>query len=146
MGSSLGPAFANIFVGYYESKLFDSFREPLLYYRYMDEDDTFVVFDNEGECDLFLKQLNSLYLFLQFTFKKECNQSLPFLDVMVEKAPLKFVTSVYRKPTFTSQCIRWNSFNSQKRKTNLISTLTHRVLYICPPEKLQDELESPQYY
>jgi len=53
-----------------------------MYYRYMD--DTFVVFDNERECDLFLEQLNSLHTFLQFTFEKECNESFPFLDVMVE--------------------------------------------------------------
>jgi len=35
MGSPFGPALANIFVGYYESKLFDSFSEPLMYYRYI---------------------------------------------------------------------------------------------------------------
>jgi len=51
-----------------------------MYYRYMD--DTFVVFDNERECDLFLEQLNLLHPFLQFTFEKEYNQSLPFLDVI----------------------------------------------------------------
>jgi len=56
MVSPLGPALAKIFVSYYESKLFDSFREPLMYYSYLD---TFVVFDNERECDdLFLEQLN----------------------------------------------------------------------------------------
>jgi len=55
-----------------------------MYYRYMD--DTFVVFDNEWEYDLFLEQLNSLHPSLQITFENECNQSLPFLDVMVEKA------------------------------------------------------------
>jgi len=69
-----------------------------MYYRYVD--DTFVVLDNERECDLFLEQLNSLHPFLQFTFEKECNQSLPFIEVMVEKSPSKFVTSVYKKPTF----------------------------------------------
>jgi len=110
-----------------------------MYYRYMD--DTFVVFDNERECDLFLEQLNSLYPSLQFTFEKECNQSLPFLDVMVEKAPPKVVTSFYRKPTFTGQYISWNSFSPQKRKTNLISTLTHSALSICSPESLQDKLD-----
>jgi len=103
MGSPFGPALSNIFVGNYESKLFDSFPEPLTYYRYMD--DTFVVVDNGQECDLFLEQLNLLYPSLQFSFEKECNQSLPFLDVMIEKAPPKLVTSVYRKPTFTGQYI-----------------------------------------
>jgi len=89
---------------------------------------TFIVFDNEQECDLFLEQLNSLHFYLQFTFKTECNQSLPFLDFMVENSPPKFVISVYRKPTFTGQYICWNYFSPQKRKTNLILTVTHKTL------------------
>jgi len=60
-----------------------------MYYHYMD--DTFVMCDNEREYDRFLEQLNLLHSSLQFTFEKECNQFLPFLDVMVEKAPPKFV-------------------------------------------------------
>jgi len=61
-----------------------------MYYCYMD--DTFVVFDNERECDLFLEHLNSLHPSLQFNFKKECYQSLPFLDVMVEKSTSKILS------------------------------------------------------
>jgi len=47
MGSPLGPALGNIFVGYYDSKLFESFPEPLMYS--FNWDNTFVVFDNERE-------------------------------------------------------------------------------------------------
>ena len=72
--------------------------------------------------------------------KKNCNQTLPFLDVMVEKDDHEFVTSIYRKPTFTGQCILWNSFCPMKRKTNLISTLVHRALVICSESTLQNEL------
>ena len=92
MGSPLGPALANIFVGYYESKLFQTTSKPEMYYRYMD--DTFVVFSNEDECDLFLDSLNSLQPSLRFTFEKESNLALPFLDVLVEKSPSKFITSI----------------------------------------------------
>ena len=42
MGSCLGPALASIFVGYYESKPFQTTSTPEIYYRYMDY--TFVVF------------------------------------------------------------------------------------------------------
>ena len=90
MGSPLGPALANIFVGYYESKLFQTTSKPEMYYRYMD--DTFVVFSNEDECDLFSDSLNSLHPSLHFTFEKESNVALPFLDVLVEKSPSKFIT------------------------------------------------------
>ena len=46
------------FVGYYESKLFQTTSKPKMYYRY--KDDTFVVFSNEDECNLFVDSLNSL--------------------------------------------------------------------------------------
>ena len=118
MGLPLGPALANIFVGYCESKLFQTISKPDMYYRYMD--DTFAVFSNKDECDLFLDSLNSLHPSLRFTFEKESNLALPFLDVLVEKSPSKFITSIHRKPTFTSQYLRWNSFSPRKRKTNLI--------------------------
>ena len=48
MGSPLGPALANIFVGYYESKLFNKISKPTVYCCYVD--DTF---------SLFHKKLNS---------------------------------------------------------------------------------------
>ena len=44
------------FVGYYESKLFQTTSKPEMYYRYMD--DTFVVFSNATESNLFLNSLN----------------------------------------------------------------------------------------
>ena len=68
MGSPLGPALANIFVGHYESKLFQTTSKPEMYYRYMD--DTFIVFSNEDECDLFLDSLNSLHLLSALLLKK----------------------------------------------------------------------------
>ena len=67
-----------------------------MYYRYMD--DTFVVFSNEDEYDLFLDSRNSLHPSLRFTFEKESNLAFPFPDVLVEKSPYKFITSIYRNP------------------------------------------------
>ena len=49
MGSPLGPALANIFVGYYEEKLFSQTQKPSTYFTYVD--DTFAIFDHEAEAD-----------------------------------------------------------------------------------------------
>ena len=111
-----------------------------MYYRYVD--DTFAVFNDEDECNEFFSHLNSLHPSLRFTFEKECNRTLPFLDVLVEKNDHEFVTSIYRKPTFTGQYIRLNSFCPMKRKTNLISTLVHRALVICSKSTLENELSN----
>ena len=107
-------------------------------FRYVD--DTFAVFNNEEDCNTFFIHLNSLHPSLLFTYEKESNHSLPFLDVLVERHDSEFLTSVYRKPTFTGQYLRWNSFSLQKRKINLIGTLVHRAFMICSKSKLDKEL------
>ena len=92
MGSSLGLLLANIFVGYYEEKLFSQTQKPPTYFRYVD--DTFAIFDHEAEADEFLTKLNCLYPSLKITFEKEKGRCLPFLDVYVEKTDIGFETSV----------------------------------------------------
>ena len=139
MGSLLGPALANIFVGYQEEKLFIDNNQPLIYFRYVD--DTFAMFEDELNCNRFLKQLNSLHQSLNFTHQKEVNGKLPFLDVLVEKSNTKFLTSVYRKPSFSGQYNLWDSFGLKSRKNNLIGTRVHRALEICSPSKLPQEID-----
>ena len=140
MGSPLGPALANIFVGFHESRLFNNTVKPGVYFRYVD--DTFVIFGSELECDRFHVNLSQLHPALKFTVEKEQNNSLNFLDVSVEKGGTGFLTSIYRKPTFTGQYIRWNSFSPKARKINLIKTLVHRALMICSKTKLDSELDT----
>ena len=123
MGSPLGLALGNIFVGYYKEKLFYQTQKPPTYFRYVG--DTFAIFDHETEADEFLTKLNCLHPSLKFTFEKEKDKCLPFLDVCVERTNVGFKTSVYRKPTFTGQYLRWKSFSPLKPKISLISTLVH---------------------
>ena len=136
IGSPLGPALANIFVGYHESKLFSCVQKPTIYFRYVDD-----IFKHDGDIDDFLVTLNRLHPALKSTFEKEHDGKLSFLDILVERTELGFETSVYRKPTFYGQYIRWESFSPRKRKTNLIATLVHRALMICTKNKLKQEID-----
>ena len=77
---------------------------------------------------------------LRFIVEKEKDGILPFLDVKIEKSTNEFLTSVYRRPTFTGLHTNWNSFEPPKRKTNLVGILVHRALKICSKSKLQKEL------
>ena len=96
-----GPALANIFVGYHEEKLFSETQKLPKCFRYVD--DTFAIFDHEAETDKHLTKLNCFHSSLKFTFEKEKEKCLPFLDVYVERTDIGFETSICRKPTFTGQ-------------------------------------------
>ena len=135
MGSSFGPILANIFVGFCEVNSFTKIDCPLMYYRYAD--DTFCLFKNEKNADSFLIQLNSMHASLKFTV----NHQLAFLDLFVHKTSTAFLTSVYRKPTFSALYTRLNSFCPQQRKINMIKTLVHRALMISSKCFLDDEIE-----
>ena len=92
-------ALANIFVGYYENDRFTSVEKPLLYTGYVDA--TFAIFISKAEADKFFTALNSQHSALKFTMQKEANQTLPLLNVKIEHENGQFLTSVYRKLTFT---------------------------------------------
>ena len=47
-----------------------------------------------------------------------------------------FVTSIYRKKTFTGLYTKWDSFTPRKHKINLIRTLTYRGYRICSSASL----------
>ena len=139
MISPLDPALANILVGFHESRLFDNTLKPGVYFQFVD--DTFAIFGSELDCDHIKRKLNLLHPALKFTVEKEQNNSLNFLDVLVEKDDTRFLTSTFRKPTFTGQYIRWNSFRPKTRKISLIKTLIHRAPIICSKTKLGSELD-----
>jgi len=140
MGSPLGPTLANIFVGYHESALLGSLASlPIVYFRYVD--DCFALFDNRGMALEFLRLLNGMHPSLFFTMEEESNDKLSFLDVLVLRNGHSFLTTLYRKPTFTGLYIQWQSFSAKRQKLALICSLTTRAKRLCSPSLLPEELE-----
>ena len=132
MGSPLGPTFANIFLCYHETKWIDECPveiKPVFYRRYVD--DIFLLFRNIDHCEQFKAYMNAMHPNINFTSELEENNVLPFLDIKVIRSGLQFVTSVYRKPTFSGVYTNYHSFLPEIYKTGLIRTLLFRLHSIC---------------
>ena len=62
--------------------------------------------------------------------------------MLVERCDSSFLTSVYRKPTFTGLYLDWHSFAPKSRKLNLIRYLSYRVVNIYSDCKIENELKA----
>ena len=106
-----------------------------LMYRYVD--DTFTMFENKDTANGFLQYLNCRHNSIKFTIEFEQDNEIPFLDILVKRCPSStFVTSIYRKKTFTDLYTKWDSFTPRKYKIILIRTLTYRCYRICSSASL----------
>ena len=130
MGLPLGPTMANIFMCHNEEKWLadcpETFR-PLFYNRYID--DTFLLFKDKTHAHLFLNYLNDKHDNIKFTMEGEDKGALSFLDVLISRENDKFVTSVYRKNTFSGLGTSYFSYMCNSFKVNALKTLVHRAYY-----------------
>ena len=131
MGSPLGPTLANIFLCHYEEIWLSSCPKqfkPTYYKRYVD--DIFCLFKTEQNAKQFQKFLNSRHKNMNFSLEKEENACLPFLDVKVTKSDT-FITSLYKKPTFSGIYLNFKSYVPDTYKKGLIFCLLFRIYSIC---------------
>ena len=129
MGSPLGPTFAEFYMCELENRVLSDVKiRPELYCRYVD--DIFVVVrDDDHMTELRAAfELNSV---LTFTCEFGLNQSLPFLDILVQVEDTMFVTKVYRKPTDVGRVLNEVSECPQRYKTSTIRALIHRAFKTC---------------
>ena len=132
MGSPLGPTLANAFLCFYEKKWLEQCPEefkPVYYRRYVD--DIFVLFKSQDYLIKFRDYFKKCHPNMNFTFEQEKNGKLSFLDVEVSRDGNTFVTSVYRKPTFSGVYAHFDSFLLSTYKIGMIYTLVFRCFRIC---------------
>ena len=127
MGSPLGPLLGNIFPSHPEHKWLDNCPtqfKPAYYKRYVD--DSFILFKSKDHIIPFLNFLNSQNPCIKFTYEVETENTLPFLDINICHYNGSFLTSVYRKPTFTGLYTNFQSFLLITYKKGLIYSLVFR--------------------
>ena len=127
MGSPLGPTLANILLCYHKSNwLKDCPKDfkTVYYKRYVD--DIFVLFNKPEHAQFFLEYMNKKHKNMKFSIETEINGSLSFLDVKIFRENDKFVTSVFRKETFSGVYTNFISFIPLEYKFGLVHTLLNR--------------------
>ena len=102
MGSLLTPVFANVFMGFYESKWLNEYNlnKPEFYLRYVDE--ILAAFEKEWNSLNSLNFLNNKHPNFKFTIEKQVSYSIPFLNAFISGIDNQNLTSqTYHKLTYT---------------------------------------------
>ena len=132
MGSPLGRTMAKVFLSFYEMKWLEQCPnefKPVFYRRYVD--DIFVLFQSAEHLSKFHTYLNTCHPNMSCSFEQEINDKLSFLDVEVSRQQGKFVTTVYRKPTFSGVYTHFDSFLPEVYKVGMIYTIAYRCFKVC---------------
>jgi len=102
------------------------------WYRYVN--DIFANVKDRNQAAIVLEFLNEQHPNIRFTIEHEDRSKLPFLDTCVIRRVNKYVTTMYRKKTFTGVYLNWNSLTSRRYKVSLIRCLAERIWRICSDE------------
>ena len=147
LGSPLGPTMANVFLSFYEVKWLEQCPKefkPVFYRRYVD--DVFVLFESAEHLPKFRDYFHTCHPNMSFSFEQEKSGKLSFLDVEVSRERREFVTTVYRKPTFSVVYTHFESFLPTVYKFGMVYTLAYRCFKICSDwTKFQEELSFLKY-
>ena len=101
MGSPVGPLFTNIFLSFYETSWLNncpSQFKPIFYWRYVD--DCFLLFRSSAHILAFVNYLNSQHANMKFSHETENNNTLPFLDIKINRSETNFTNSINRKSSY----------------------------------------------
>ena len=130
MSSSLAPALANLFMGFHEQNWIEQATnvKPIFYKMYVD--DIFAVFESESHADAFYSYLNTRHENIKFTFEKERDNKLPFVDILINNNESDLQTLIFHEKTYTGLLLNYFSFVPNCYKLGLIKTLVDRMYRI----------------
>lgn len=154
MGTKMAPTYANLFLGYLETRMYVSVGSHLSpqtsvyikknWYRYLD--DCFIIWKSEfGPIEHFTKILQNMHPDIKFTVEKH-KEEINFLDVKVIKRDQKIITDVHYKITDTHQYLHFDSCHPRHTKRTIPFNLARRICTIVSEKELKKkrlkELES----
>jgi len=125
MGNPLSPLIAELFMSEFEMSLKQQNILPRVWIRYVD--DVVAVVKNENIMEI-LETLNCQYESIKFTYEKEENGRLPFLDLELQRVGNKIEFGIFHKPTSTKRTITSDSNCPIQHKLAAYHSMAHRLV------------------
>ena len=136
MGSPPAPMLANGWLYKYDAIIRDNAK---LYARYMDD---IIRSIKRQDIEDKLIEINSLHEKLKFTFEREVEQLLAFLDMLIKRDSNRLSSTWYQKPTDTGLVMNYHALSPKRYKKSVVAGFVHRIYRACSSWQLfHDSLE-----
>ena len=100
-----------------------------MYGRYVD--DIISSFNTESNADTFYEILNKHHTNIKFTFEKQQNNQISFLDILIKNNGENFSATIFYKTTAIGLFTNYLRFTPLSYKISLVKTLIHRAFKTC---------------
>ena len=104
------------------------------------------LFNCESDAENIFEFLNTQHPNIKFTFEKQVNKQILFLDVVVTNDGDQFCTSVFCKKTAIGLFINYLGFTLFSYKIGLVRTLLHRAFMISSSFLFHEEVVKIKHY
>ena len=131
MGTKMGPSYANLFMGFLESKLHSQYTGPIpfLFKRYIDD---CLGITSMPMTDIlsFIEFMNNLHPSIKFTHEIS-SSTVDFLDIKISIISGTIQTSVYYKPTDSHSYLLYSSSHPKRCKDSIPYSQFLRLRRLC---------------
>lgn len=103
--------------------------QPVVYRGYVD--DIFVLFISKEHLKFFVNDINSKHKNIKFICETENLNNFTILDVRITSKKKRFVTSIFRKASFSGFFNKYENFIFDSYKLGLVHTLLFWFFKIC---------------
>ena len=118
MGAPTSGIIAEFFLQYLEDTHLTHLSKKhkiAAYLRYID--DILLVYDSRHtDINNIQNDFNKIHPNMKFTAETESNNRINYLDITIHRTPTNWVTSIYKKPTFTDTTIPYSSNHTAQHK------------------------------
>jgi hypothetical protein len=148
-GLAMGAPTSGIIVEFFLQNLEDTHlthlsnkHKIIRYFHYVD--DILIIYDpNHTDINSIHKDFNAIHPNMEFTEETESSNSINYLDITIYKIPTNWVTSIYRKPTYTDTIIPYSTNHPAQHKYAAIRFLHNRLnTYHLNKKEYYDEINT----
>ena len=119
MGTKMGPSYANLFLGFLEEKIRNSYNgpKPEMHLRYTD--DIFGITQlSEDDLTNWMSFVANFHPAIQYTTDIS-RTSVTFLNINIQIKDGRILTQIHYKPTDSHNYLRYDSFHPESCKNSI---------------------------